>query len=180
MSDAPLLTAKAIRAGAVELLKGKTVAGDRVYGFRTTPLPKEKLPALLVYINGQTDQSISCADLTFRVSLDLAVECLSEGANDDELGDVTDDFCAAIKTALLKDPDWPNQFEWVKNIRTDLIATAEGTRRMAGAKLVFTLEYVVEDYPDTSDAPDLSTVEIKADTLPTDGSFEAVAKIDLT
>ncbi len=180
MSDAIDLAAKSIRKATAELLKGKTAAGDRVFGFRTTPVPAAKLPCLLVYINSQNDQSISIADPVYRCTLDLAVECLTDGADDETLGDATDDFCAAIKIALLKDPEWPEQVERIPAIRTDLIAVIDGARRMAGAKLVFSLVYVVEDYPDTSEAPDLSTVTIKADTLPTDGSFEAVAELDLT
>lgn len=174
------LTRKGIRDGvAAKLTAAGLVPAGHVLGFRTTPLPRSKLPALLVYVNGQTDRNLSIGRPFFRRSLEIAVEAVIDGASDDGLGDTLDDLCAGIETALLTDPDWIRQFERIGDPRTDLTAVVDGERRMAAAKIVIPVEYVAEYAPNLAAAVDLSTVAVEVDTMEPDGSIEATATWDL-
>lgn len=179
MPDAEL-TPKSIRADVkARLAAAGVMVADRIFGFRTTPLPQNKLPALLIYTNGEDLRSISIGAPRFRVSLELAIEAVCDGATDDGLGDALDDLCAAIKDKLLTDPNWIRQFERISGVRTDISADVAGDRRLAAAKLVFTLEFVASYPPNLDTAANLSTVQLAVDTIAPDGDPEVTATITL-
>ena len=176
MPDEAPFTRKGIRNGvAAKLTAAGLVPAGHVLGFRTTPLPRSKLPALLVYVNGQSDRQLSIAAPRFRRSLEIAVEVVIDGSTDDGLGDALDDLCAGVESVLLTDPDWIRQFERIGDTRTDLTAVIDGDRRMAAAKIVIPVEYIAEYPPNLATAANLSTVQLEVDTMPTDGSMEAHA-----
>lgn len=180
MSEEAALTRKGIRADvAARLVAAAIVPAGHVFGFRTTPVPKSKLPALLVYTNGQSDRNLSLSRPYFRRTVEIAIEIVLDGNTDADLGDELDDKCAAVESALLTDSEWVRQFERVGDPRTDIGSAVDGERRMALAKLVIPVEYSAEYPPNLAAAPALSTVAADVDTMPIDGSFEAQIEITL-
>lgn len=169
------LTRKAIRDDvAARIVAAATVAADRVYGFRTVPVPDDKLPAVLVYCssgNGKTSRGSPIV----RWSVDLAVECVTTGASDEAMGDAVDDFAEAVETALMLDDEWIGQFEAVPTLTYDVGTSIDGNRRLACVKLVFSLQFSRVYTASIEDASDLSTVELEVDSIDPVGEYAPTA-----
>lgn len=174
------ITRKGIRHDVIARLKAaNTTAGDRVFGPRTTKIPDELLPALLVYCQTGDGKNVSGDAPILRWGQELAVECVVSGESDEAMGDALDDLADAVEDVLLCDPVFVAMFEKIPGVRFDMAFDDAGRRRMSAAKVAFSLEFCRVYEPRIDDEPDLVTVAIKADTMPTDGAFEAVATIDL-
>lgn len=179
MSEAAI-TRKAIRNdAAARLVAAGTPAGSRVYGFRTTPVPEDKLPALLVYVANDNGENRSIAVPVFRRVVELSAECIIAGGTDEELGDTLEDFADGVTGALLNDPEFVRQFEQIPSVRYEAVAVIDGARRMACGKLTFSLQFSAEYPPTLADAVNLSTVELSVDTIEPAGQLGATATITL-
>lgn len=180
MSDVAPLTPKAIRLDvATRLAAAGLVPAGNVLGFRTTPLPRSKMPGLLVYTSSKRSQNLSIASPYYRVILDIAIECVLDGNTDEGLGDELDDLATAVEALLLTDPAWVDQFERIGDTQIDYGSAVDGERRMALAKLTIPVQFVTQFAPRISDTPALSTVAVTVDTLPVDGSPEGHLTITL-
>lgn len=95
-----------IRRRVVELLRGATVAGQRVWANRFLPLTNRELPAILVYALDESidpdSRTTAPRELTRRLS--LAVDGIVAAGSEGEIDDALDALSLEIETALHRDP----------------------------------------------------------------------------
>lgn len=159
----------ALRADAAARLTGKTAAGDNVFRSRATPVPVEKLPAIVIFTPSDEGVRIGDAEPAFRQTLTMAFEVLAAETDDD---DVLDGLCEKIETLLLQDGSWVAQFEQIAGITTDIGQRDEGDRVLAAA--VITIQVVfVNSFRPLMDDDDLKTMAVDWDLASPDGQIEA-------
>lgn len=66
-------------------LKGKTPAGDAVFLSRAIPSQYEDLPIINVYSTGETSGIFDVSQKRYRRVLEVKIECLVTGKDDDDL-----------------------------------------------------------------------------------------------
>lgn len=174
------LTRKRIRKDAqARLVAAGLVPVGHVIGPRTTRIPDDLLPALMVYCRTGNGKNISGNAPTLRWTQELAIECVVTGADDEAMGDALDDLSDAVEVTLLSDPEWVAQFEKAPDVRFEMAFDDTGARRMGAGQVVVSLQHVREYMPDLEGESDLSTVQLRVATLPLGGAAEATATLSL-
>lgn len=77
---------KEIRKKIVELLKGKTDAGNRVFPNASVPQWEEELPVILIYPRSETAEEYAIAPRELERDISLAIEIVAKGPEVDEEG----------------------------------------------------------------------------------------------
>lgn len=97
---------KLIRDRVVSLLRGATVAGQRVHANRFLPLTNRELPAILVYALDEAidpdSRQTAPRELTRRLS--LSVDGVVAAGSEGEIDDALDALSLQIETAMNRDP----------------------------------------------------------------------------
>lgn len=98
---------KVIRNTIRDLLKGKTLAGDRVFTNLSSPNWREQSPIIVVYTRAEAIEELNVSPREYRRTLELALEITAEGSEDpnsgDTVEDILDDITDQIETELNRD-----------------------------------------------------------------------------
>lgn len=98
---------KAIRKKVAELLKGKTLAGDKVFSNMTTAQWNEDLPEIVIYTRSETVEETSTAPREYKRTLELGIEITASGSQTPETEslaeDIVDDIAEQVETELNRD-----------------------------------------------------------------------------
>lgn len=102
-----------IRQRVAELLKGKTLAGDRVFSNRASATWSEELPIIAVYTRGEIVEDQNTAPREYKRTIDLVIEVVAEGPEVDPTNpnpsdktpaeDVLDEICDSVEKELGRD-----------------------------------------------------------------------------
>jgi hypothetical protein len=143
------------------------------------------IPAIVVVTPSTRRASFGKADPTFRVTHEIAIDCLETGASAEELVENVDLLGEAVLTALLSDPVFVTQFEAITDVDEEIVLDAKQARQGL-CRITMTVQ-ISEDYPPVSasitsfDGVDLEVdlIEPGGDDGQPDGTIDAAATIDL-
>lgn len=101
----PLHQRKLIRDRVVQLLRGRTAAGERVWANRFLPLRNQELPAVLVYALDESvdPDSALTAPRTLTRRLSLSVDAIVAATSEGEIDDALDALGLEIEEVLHRD-----------------------------------------------------------------------------
>jgi len=131
------LTATDIVTATAAALTGRTAAGDRVYPWRTAPLPGDKLPAIVVAASTDDEEPRTHFGEVYQVTTSVGLELHVRATDDATWSAELDTLVDRCKRALLFDDDWRGQFRQVAAIRRRIGTNIEGEYRAAVALLEF-------------------------------------------
>lgn len=158
---------KAIRAAMVAALKGKTSAGNRVFGNRTDPVMDratdldnghEEFPLLLVFSRDEKSEVFDESPRRYRRTLELLIEGTTNvgDASDDALDDLADE----IETAALVDDTLGDLVNDVRLTNTSMMLADSGRKVIGGVTLTLEVEYfTTAPDPAALDLDDLDTID---------------------
>lgn len=136
-----------IRQEVVNLLKGNTVAGNKVYGSRIRPL--DNLPAIAVFTLNEEAETVTISyPRTQSRNLNLAVEIYVKANTgfDDE----ADALAAEVEALLAADTSLGGLAKDIKLVATGLLFSGEGEKPAAIATLTYSVLYQTkENNPET-------------------------------
>lgn len=84
-------------------LIGKTDAADRVFIGRSVPTQTEDLPVLLIYSTGENVSRFNEAPKNYQRNMNLLVECIVAGNDDDDLDIKMETLAEKVETILEND-----------------------------------------------------------------------------
>ncbi len=169
-----------IRKGFERVIKGATLAGDRVFRSRAFPLDLKtvKLPAILIYSGDEDVEEYDSAPRELRRTTEIWVEAI--GIVRIEFEDVLDVIAAQVEHVV-------NQDETLGGICSDAsLARTErgdpdgrGARTIGAIRMRFDVIYHTQ-YDERSEIPTLDSAGVTYDLAPPDATPEAVDELDLT
>ncbi len=184
------MSRRTIRQDLVERLQASAavtaiVPAGRIYDSKIAPIPDAGLPAIVVVTPSTRRVAYGKADPTFRVTHEIAIDCLETGASAEELVENVDLLGEAVLTALLSDPVFVTQFEAITDVDEEIVLDAKQARQGL-CRITMTVQ-ISEDYPPVSaaitsfDGVDLEVdlIEPGGDDGQPDGTIDAAATIDL-
>jgi hypothetical protein len=154
------LVRKAIRRAVIRSLKGKTAAGDAVYGMRTEAIRTdlEGPFSLSVYTLSEAVEIDTDTPRIYERALELAVEVFVEseaGLTENDLGNAIDDLTCQVEAAV--EPclvaivragalglDVDANLSKVALSRVEIEETKDGRQLAGNARVVWTLPYFTE------------------------------------
>lgn len=101
--NTPGAVRRAIRERVKEILDGKTPAGAAVFISRSLPTDAEAMPAIGIYITGETVERFNEAPKDYRRDVSLLIEVNLAADTDDELDDKREIFADIIEDILERD-----------------------------------------------------------------------------
>lgn len=154
---------KKIRHKVVELLKGNTDAGDRVFATRRMPLRKTDLSAIAVYTPDEDAEIWSEAPRELARDVDIVVNVWArESKNvDDEI----DDLCKQVEDAIHGDLYLGDTVEGrgAQMTGTRTVVDPEAEKPLGFAELTWSARYhtQVPEPPDDGDLDDFETAHVE-------------------
>lgn len=191
------LSRKHIRREVAAILRGKTIAGDRVFTNRKERLWHEELPALVVYSMEENGiEILNDAPREYLRPLELAIELFTEEdatdvATSADLGfvdDQVDDFCQQVEDLLLPALHLPDDLhddlllDAARSalLRVELGFDAQGRQLAGSARLVFAIAYrTTVDETNAEEVSGMKDAAVQWDFPPPDGTFEATDDFQL-
>lgn len=128
MSEQLTQKRKDIRHAVVNILKGQTKAGDRVYTNRVRSLFADSEPSILVYTRSEITTPREMGNKTLRRSLQLAIELRAEAK--DGLDDLFDDLSDEVEQLLRA------QYTLQDTCQNTLLTNVEFDESAAGDKII--------------------------------------------
>lgn len=187
--SAPLTVPKhpraAIREAVVALLRGTTLACDRVFANREKPIDATTpLPVLLIYTpdekRGEIQNEAGGPKLISRV-LTLEVQVLSQAHG--PFQDLIDDVALQVENAIGSDPTLGGLADDITYLDTSLHPVEEMGRALIGAAIHYEVEYTTDESPaEDLELQGLDLIHAKWDIKPPvdTGESEPTDVIDLT
>ena len=149
------LLRKNIRKKVVEILKGKTDVGNRVFPNASTVIDEALLPVILIYPRSESASKYATAPRELERDLDLAIEIIAKGPETDETGiapedqdpskksleDILDDIAEQIECELSRDDTLQNTVD--DSILTNIEFEFEGSGGLpiGSARLTYAVTY---------------------------------------
>jgi hypothetical protein len=135
---------KQVRKNLLTILKGRTKAKNCVFANRTRVNWQENLPAINLYFRGEpTIEEVSQAPREIKRNLQLEVEIVVDGKDENEASDCLDDLCEEVETLLAIDDSIGGCVsDIVQTSVTDIEGVSEGSKDTMATKLVYRIEYV--------------------------------------
>jgi len=145
------LLRKNIRKKVVEILKGQTAVGNKVFPNASTVIAEELLPVILIYPRSESASKYATAPRELERDLDLAIEIIAKGPETDEKGnppegkksleDILDDIAEQIECELSRDDTLQGTVD--DSILTNIEFEFEGTGGLpiGSARLTYALTY---------------------------------------
>jgi len=94
---------KIVRNRIIDILKGKTEAGENVVSWPTSPEWEEDLPAIHVVSRSEILEKFNDSPLEFKRNLNISVECIAASRSDSSLADLLDDMAEKVEEAVMED-----------------------------------------------------------------------------
>jgi hypothetical protein len=173
---------KIIRNAVINALKaGGTVAGTRVFGNRSRPVFAKEIPCIIVYTKNEPVEESGSGPREYKRSLALAIELLSQAADEDTLDDVLDDFADQVETIMFADETFGGVASDTVLGETESDILTDGEKPTGVLKINFTLPYYDRKPADSqgSGLDDFKTADIKFDVAPKDGQIESEDTINI-
>ena len=137
------LQRKLIRKHIKKVLFGQTKAGSRVTSNRSETNWQENLPAINLYYQGEpTIEEISQAPRMLKRLINLEVEIIAEGRDDEEVSDNLDDLSEEIEICLSKDDSLDNLVsDIILSSVSQVDISSDGSKPTGSLKLRFDVFY---------------------------------------
>lgn len=143
---------KLIRKKVVEILKGKTDAGDRVFPNATVPPWEEELPVILIYARTEPATELSMAPRELNRSLDLAIEIIAKGPEENvdlqtpepgvkTLEDILDDIAEQVECEMSRDDTLQDTCDDSVLTTTEFEFESVGALPIGSARLTYEVSY---------------------------------------
>jgi hypothetical protein len=133
-----MINTKSIRNDVVDKLKGKTVAGQRVYNSKVTPNMVKNLPAILVYTPSLSFESRDHREYGGLLTIELQIEILVSSAT--AWADTVDDIIYDIKQELYGDKEFLDKFTNIAGYTEQHTLSDDGEQPIGIGTITFNLE----------------------------------------
>lgn len=156
-------TRKKIRQKIVELLKGQTAAGDRVYVNYLALWDKEKerhLPAIVVHALTEDVEEFERAPRSFRRNTQWSIEVHARDTELKSAQDTIDDIVEEIEAILYRTHNLDGECDWVEPGNYDFEFSDRAAQLTGCCRMAFITKYV-------TDEPESSTEQGVKDALDT-------------
>ena len=142
-----------IRDAVIDQLKGKTAAGDNIYGNRAKPLFDQFLPAILVYAKQENILEDNIDGYTsLKRDLEIAIEGVILG--DNEFDQKLDNIAGQIELALDGFEIPKRRADIIKLKSTEIDYSIEGSKIYGAVRLLYSVIYFTEVVqPDNNGTP---------------------------
>ncbi len=184
---------KAIRKAVVDILKGNTDAGDRVFPNASVPPWSNELPVILVYQRTEPAREISMSPKELQRSLDLAIEIVAKGPEENSdlatpepgvksLEDQLDDIAEQVECFMHADDTLQGTCDESVLTTTEFEFESVGEMPIGSARLTYEASYTTMVPRDTSkqDAnADFATNDIDYNIGEDENTREANDTVDL-
>lgn len=152
---------KLIRHAVSEILKGRTLAGERVFPSRTAPLwPKYELPAIMVYCGTEGIEVWQESPREYLRTLELRIECVAELSGDAD--DIIDDLGDTVERTIGRSD---RLFYAKEHLVSDIVMTGQqiefrddGAAKVAALIMTYQATYRTRE-PDEYDPEPLDDLE---------------------
>lgn len=161
---------KKIRKKVVELLKGNTAAGTKVFPNASVPPWEEELPVILVYPRTEPTDVYATAPREYARSLSLAIEIIAAGPEENDelvtpdsgvtsLEDVLDDIAQEIEDIFDKDDSLDGNASESFLTNSEFEFDADGGQPIGSCRLTYNVIYHTMSPRDTSDQENIEDFE---------------------
>lgn len=134
----PELRRKLVRKAAVELLKGKTACGNRVFSTRVSALQPNELPALCVYTETETTSILTESPRVYLHRIELRVEI--HAAESLLVDDRLDDIAFQVRAAIELDEDLNGYAQRIEYQGTESGWDDEGARPTGALRIRYEVQ----------------------------------------
>ena len=132
---------QAIRETLCARLKNKTIAADRVFTQRQTPLFESELPCLLIYTEAENVERFLQSPRELKRKLSVILEGIVQAR--DNIDDTLDHFAAQIEKILHRNPTLDDHVSDSQLTQTTIHVNAQGNQ-LTGS-IVLTYEFIYYD-----------------------------------
>lgn len=161
---------KLIRKKIVELLKGNTAVGDKVFPNATIPPWADELPVILVYTRAEPVAESSEAPRELERSLSLVIEIVAKGPETDEEGtappdgesleDILDDISEEVEDIMDVDDSLADTADGSILQNTEMDFEGEGSEPHGAARLTYEITYYTMSPRVLTISDDLKTAQV--------------------
>jgi len=149
-----------IRKAVIDILKGKTLAGDRVFSNRSIPATEENLPIVHVFTLSEDIDEYSQAPRALARALSLVVEVIARGTKDAPLEDCLDEISMQIEQTLSLDDTLNRTCDDCILSSVSFETVDDGALPIGSCRLTFTVKYVT-DMPNSVEDQAVNLRELK-------------------
>lgn len=182
-----------IRNKVLEILRGKTLAGSRVYPNASIPPWEDELPVILIYARSETISEYAKAPRELERNLDLAIEIIAKGPeiNSDlgtpdpgkmSLEDQLDLIAEQVECELSRDDTLGCTADDSILTNTELEFDSSGGLPIGSARLTYSVTYFrmsPDDVDKQSGLSDFNKAEIDYNVSDDDNTREAHDSVDI-
>lgn len=167
-----------IRKAVAALLKGKTVAGQRVFTSRVEAFGAHHLPAISVYTTDEDADTGDTSPRRYTRTTDVVVQAVFDV--DKDLDDAMDAMALQLEAVLLADPSWGGVADDSVLTKSAMYLAETGRSDLGCLALTFRAEYDTRPgLLDEATLDDFATADVTYDLAPPDGSADAEDTITL-
>lgn len=146
-------TRKEIRHKLVEILKGKTLAGEKVFANNVSPIEPDDLPAVFIYPKSEDYTIINKAfkrdDLgnpisLKRIDLDIIIEIICTNTSEETMSDQIDDIAEEIEDLIKYSDRLGKLVQDIGIDRSEATLSGEGQKPEGSWRLNYITSYFKE------------------------------------
>lgn len=181
---------KTIRKKVVEILKGNTAVGDRVFPNASIPPWSDELPVILVYPRSESASEYADAPRELERELSLELELIAAGPEENEdagspenleksLEDILDDLAEEVEGLLAADETFGGVCDDSVLTNTEFEFDRSGAQPIGSARLTYLVTYYTMSPRTEPTQPDFETNKVDYNIGEDENTREATDTVDM-